>query len=462
VLLYHWDVDHKRLNLPMDAIGRREKQEMLRAIAYEMQAGEDGLKGNIISADRLTQILTNYLRDQGFSEPREKANRLIQQLRERNFILCYRGADTYGFMHRTFLEYFCAVEIVHRFEKQRTLTFEQLRDEVFGGHWQDESWREVLRLICGMLNEHFSIEVIDFLREQRNTWGKSINLVVASQCLKEVQVGSSNHLKEISDKLFYDIQRVILLDEISGIFDDTSDCEPWDLWDEQIRIQVEAVKVLSRTWGNIEGTLEFLKFVALTCCNDSIQIAAAELSIELLSGKDQDIQSFLIDCVRSKGDWNFQLFSVAELSYRYSDCQGTFDLLIETARSLDLICLVSEAALSELALNWNDNSRVLDTFKFYIVNHSEPDTRAFAIQKLSECWKGEDTFKFLLSRASDDPFTSFHPAYTNPRIVALEILLNNYPHHSQVFEVLQSMANTDSDEEARQWAKEKINEIKNG
>jgi len=33
VLLYHWDVDHKRLQLPMDAIGRREKQEMLRAIA---------------------------------------------------------------------------------------------------------------------------------------------------------------------------------------------------------------------------------------------------------------------------------------------------------------------------------------------------------------------------------------------------------------------------------------------
>jgi predicted NACHT family NTPase len=41
VLLYHWDVDHKRLQLPMDAIGRREKQEILRLVAYEMQAGED-------------------------------------------------------------------------------------------------------------------------------------------------------------------------------------------------------------------------------------------------------------------------------------------------------------------------------------------------------------------------------------------------------------------------------------
>ncbi len=49
LLLYHWDVDHKRLQLPMDTIGRREKQEMLRLIAYEMQTSEEGLKGNLIT-----------------------------------------------------------------------------------------------------------------------------------------------------------------------------------------------------------------------------------------------------------------------------------------------------------------------------------------------------------------------------------------------------------------------------
>ncbi|MEI6332820.1 MAG: NACHT domain-containing protein [Pseudanabaena sp. ELA645] len=54
VLLHNWDVDHKRLQVPMDAIGRREKQEMLRLVAYEMQAGTEGLKGNAIDAGRLT------------------------------------------------------------------------------------------------------------------------------------------------------------------------------------------------------------------------------------------------------------------------------------------------------------------------------------------------------------------------------------------------------------------------
>jgi len=215
VLLYHWDVDHKRLHIPMDAIGRREKQEMLRLIAYEMQAGEEGLKGNLISSDRLTCILTNYLRDQGFSEPREKASRLIQQLRDRNFILCDRGADTYGFMHRTFLEYFCAVEIVHRFEKQRTLTFEQLRDEVFGQHWQDETWHEVMRLICGAIDPKFAGELIEFLmteeckqKEFLDNYAEGIflqnprliNLLVASKCLQEIK--NRHSIEHSAMKLF--------------------------------------------------------------------------------------------------------------------------------------------------------------------------------------------------------------------------------------------------------------------
>lgn len=33
VLPYQWNIEHKRLNLPMDAIQLREKREMLRAIA---------------------------------------------------------------------------------------------------------------------------------------------------------------------------------------------------------------------------------------------------------------------------------------------------------------------------------------------------------------------------------------------------------------------------------------------
>jgi uncharacterized protein (DUF2267 family) len=67
------------------------------------------------------------------------------------------------------LEYFCASEMVYQFEKQRTLSFEQLRDQVFGQHWQDETWHEVLRLICGMVDASFACQLIEFLITQKDS-----------------------------------------------------------------------------------------------------------------------------------------------------------------------------------------------------------------------------------------------------------------------------------------------------
>ncbi|MEO0520331.1 MAG: hypothetical protein AAF171_23865 [Cyanobacteria bacterium P01_A01_bin.116] len=198
MLLYQWDIEHKRLKLPIGTIKRREKQEMLRLIAYEMQAGEEGLKGNLISADCLIRVLTDYLRNQGFSEPREKANLLIQQLRERNFVLCYRGAETYSFVHRTFLDYFCATEIVYCFEKQRTLTFEQLRDEIFGQHWQDKVWHEVLCLTISMIATKLSIEIINHFIEEAY---EPLHLILLSQYFLELDNNCGGILEPTHTKL---------------------------------------------------------------------------------------------------------------------------------------------------------------------------------------------------------------------------------------------------------------------
>ena len=51
---------------------------------------------------------------------------MVDHLRLRNFILCFVGADSYAFVHRTFLEYFCAVEIVHQFNVAKTLDIDGL------------------------------------------------------------------------------------------------------------------------------------------------------------------------------------------------------------------------------------------------------------------------------------------------------------------------------------------------
>ncbi len=210
VLLHQWDVERNLIEQKLDpvTIDYRDKQAMLRQVAFHMQSGEAGLAGNIISAQDLEAILTDYLKSIDVDQPRDVAQRMIRQLRERNFILCYLGADNYAFVHRTFLEFFAAWAFVWEFKETQTFTFAELRDRTFGAHWQEESWQEVLRLVAGMIDARFSNQLIEFLMnlefDQKSyleafgspgyeTWylqpSGLANLLLAADCLSEIGQG---------------------------------------------------------------------------------------------------------------------------------------------------------------------------------------------------------------------------------------------------------------------------------
>ena len=453
VLLYHWDVDHKRLKLPMDAIGRREKQEMLRAIAYEMQAGDEGLKGNLISAERLVRVLTDYLRDQGFSESREKANRLIQQLRERNFILCYRGADTYGFVHRTFLEYFCAVEIVHRFEKQRSLTFEQLRDEVFGQNWQDETWHEVLRLICGRIDVKFTGKLIDFLIKQEidiethmekrgmlkigdyrlDKKGLS-NLIIASECLLEIKYPTS--IANYSNQLL-NIWKDEIKSEISSSYYFSSDDSDF------------IVELIAKIWCREEGVLEFFKKVS--------QESTSSLLYSIISviakywHHKPDVLKWLKSYAK-KPDTENDLpkgQAIESIAEYWGGEKAIYiwikKLLISESRQL------RAGAIRAIAKAWTHNPETLEIIKKYAKKDSQWNVRGTAIRAFSQYYSQEDDFiEFLSEVAVNDPFTreSFGDEswrYFNPRSTALEELSEKHPKHLKIFTLFIDRAEHDPD-----------------
>ena len=187
VLLQQWDVERNLLQyskIDPVTIDYKDKQTMLRQVAYYMQANEQGLAGNLISRDDLEEILREYLKSRDVKEARTAARALIEQLRSRNFILCYLGAETYAFVHRTFLEYFCAWEFVWQFEKEQTISLEELKIKVFGKHSEDQYWHEVLCLIAGMIDAKFIGKIIDYLMDQD---GKSANLFLAADCLVEIR-----------------------------------------------------------------------------------------------------------------------------------------------------------------------------------------------------------------------------------------------------------------------------------
>ncbi len=211
VLLHQWDTERalEDARLKPISLDYKDKQAMLRQVAYFMQANTQGLAGNSITAPDLKRLLSEYLATLSTTQdlnPDDIAEVLIYQLRTRNFILCFLGAEYYAFVHRTFLEYFCAWEFVWQFEKARTIDIEGLK-QVFGAHWQDESWHEVLRLITGMIDSKFAGEIIEFLIEQEGDKAEFVNLFLATECLSEIR--NSSGLENYYNRLFECLKNVL-------------------------------------------------------------------------------------------------------------------------------------------------------------------------------------------------------------------------------------------------------------
>ncbi|MCH8149441.1 MAG: hypothetical protein IH987_15905 [Planctomycetes bacterium] len=174
------------------------------------------LRGNIIAEDELEHEIQAFLIDEQWqtdvAEAKKAARRVIAQLRERNYILCLRGPHLYGFVHRTFLEYLTAAQYVHWFDKQpQQMTIDELI-ALFDRHCRDDDWREVLRLICGQIDEQFVGRIVEYLatRADLEKWdGKTPlrELPLAIWCLSEVR--NVNRLDTAGESLLRQVVGVI-------------------------------------------------------------------------------------------------------------------------------------------------------------------------------------------------------------------------------------------------------------
>ncbi|CAK8722211.1 MAG: NACHT domain-containing protein [Candidatus Electronema aureum] len=193
LLLQQWDTEAKLLlDFPSlsEEIDLRAKAAILRKVALEMQtAGSEA--ANLIQGEKLIKLIEEYLLTElRFPQARKAANALVEQLRQRNFILCFLGGDSYGFVHRTFLEYFCAAEFVDQFKERQTLKIDGLL-ALYDQHCREDDWQEVLRLICGQIDESFAGKIIEHLTGlvdlEKDQKASLPELLLAVWCLSEVK-----------------------------------------------------------------------------------------------------------------------------------------------------------------------------------------------------------------------------------------------------------------------------------
>jgi hypothetical protein len=195
VLVERWDVNRHLRDHRIDTgyLDVEDKRELLRRVARRLQSGRSGLGGNHIRGAVLIEEITAYLTERYPQDPpsaKKAATAILAQFRERNFILTLYGAEVYGFVHRAFLEFFCADDIVGRFQNKRELTPEQLTTDVIGRHWAEPAWQEVLLLVAGMVDDRFTAQIVEYLvRLAHPFWNDEPprNLLLAARCIAEVR-----------------------------------------------------------------------------------------------------------------------------------------------------------------------------------------------------------------------------------------------------------------------------------
>jgi predicted NACHT family NTPase len=224
LLLKRWDDNKKLLDnsalhpfVNVKKLDYTHKKEMLRLVAHRMQDAADSSEANLaITKETLDETLTDYLTAKKIEPASLLATDLRENLTARSFILCFLGGNAYGFVHRTFWEYFCASYFVERFHEKKDITLEQLKENIFGNRWHNSSWHEVLSLIVGKINVRFGQEIIEYLLEQDGASNNFRNLFLAAKCCQEMR--DIRQIPETQNHLIEKLQSVV--DSQADVSDD--------------------------------------------------------------------------------------------------------------------------------------------------------------------------------------------------------------------------------------------------
>ncbi len=464
VLLHQWDVERALVQdkiLDPKTIDYKDKQAMLRQVAYFMQTSEKGKNGNLIKESDLKRILEDYLKTIEVDKANNPAGRMINQLGSRNFILRKLGEDDYGFVHRTFLEYFCAWEFVWQFKETQTLSIEQLKTEVFG-NWWDGYWYEVLRLIAGMIEAKFVGEIIEFLMGIDGEEEEFKNLFLAAECLGEVR--NRKVITTLDTQLYECIKK--LIHHTQYAFDSEGNLV-YGMRDEyemevELRINTNAIAKTGKIWKEYPKSLQILKEIAVDGWNDIVQFVAIQVIAENFKEDPQTLQWLKTEPIEHGGEIGIHAAIMAISKYFQEDSESL--LWLKNLASNHEYEYMRYQAVEALAKYFKQEYNTLPFLKQCIQLDECWNVRCKALEELANNCKDEPSlFEFFSDIAANDPFKPTvcedelaEYLETNPRQTALEAILKNYPNHPKTLPLLRDRAKNDPDEQLREFAQNKL------
>jgi hypothetical protein len=456
VLLEDWDIKRKKIGLrelfPLDIlIGKDQKAEILQRVAmYMLEHGEGGREVNAISHRPLVGIFSKYLIERYQKSPGEAdalANEILNHLAERTYVVAQIGEGIFGFVHRTFMEYFAACQLKEDFGIRKG-DYEWLKQEVFGARWAESEWQEVLLLLAGMLaGIRFPItEVAEYLRRE-HAQPVPFNVAFAARCLGEAGlVDNPEAARELLTELVAAIaeqaarnrstesdafltaglaafsalvprvglpdQAAVLIERLDSEGKGRERIVAWQLAltglsrDEQRSFALEAltdrsevvrraaIAALERDWpGNAEvGDA----FIALVGRGGSMRVRQA--AIEALQ-RSWPKDARLLDAIEETADretaYTYVVWLIGRLAQQWSGHPKALPLIMRLVGARDVAYLdyqqivVLRAATAAIIAGWRGDPTALAILEEWADPRMAPSRRLAAITALGAGWQGD-------------------------------------------------------------------------
>ena len=333
----------------------KDKLELMKRIAWTLQGGVDGAAGNLtnlIEENQLERTLSEGLQGmRGLDLRFDRAARaLIEQLLGRNFMLCFMGGANYAFVHRTFLEYFCAEAIVDRFQVDQTLTFEELKADIFG-RWPDETWHEVLRLVAGRIAPKFLKDILVWLVEQPDPGGTCQNIFLAAQCVGEVRNRAT--LEGVENTVLDNLK--MLAQPNLDLFLRQSGQVVIDFFQEPTEQQ--AIRLVSMIWHDDPETKAWLYCLAES--SDSPITGFCALDVLMTRFKDDaDMLDAIRSLAQSSRHKSTRIIAISILPTHFLDRDNKTLAIIKELAQSDQDAEIRRNARLALALGWKDDPTI--------------------------------------------------------------------------------------------------------
>jgi hypothetical protein len=410
VLVERWEpskyLRDTRVDQGMPYLDHDDKLELLRLVARRMQDGPAGLAGNHIPGPDLIAEFDSYLRER-YALPLDRAKpaakAMLEQFRERNFILSRFGAGVYGFVHRAFLEYLAAADIVERFNA-RELTEDQLITDVFGRRWPDPAWQEVLLLIAGMIPERFVGQIIDHLLATDPLWFLRADdlprhALLAVRCIGEVRKPG-----------VLSAQSLAITDTVISLLETAH--ERADGYDSSLAGAIEQTVLpvflaLGSQWVGRNRYQDWYllrgQFFAASWENPAQVVSfSARIGAAMLFDSRHFREQLQTQATFSPY-WPVRRVAVEALAVGWREDPGTVVLLRERA-STDKNGAVRHAAVQALAVGWREDPGTLPWLRERASTDKNGAVRQVAVQALAVGWREDPgTVVLLRERASTEP-----------------------------------------------------------